>query len=404
MTLNITANALMSLAPFLIKKYLIQKQWVKDADYASKAEIYIHSHTGKTHELFLPLNIEAPDYKRLVTDALKVLSKVEERPELLIYEDLITSGADTIRVRAPSPDGEENSISLLWGVSIVDQSRMLLAASAASVTARHKKGYYHPFKMTEVNDYLSKVRLGHTERGSFIVKLISPVDPQIQPPSTNLLGETNDNDPTSRKVTRNLALALRETKSALRAVAQNPDSFDPFEQAIENGVNGNLCDSLSAMIDTRSSVDVSINWSMGRNLSDDMIPLIGNAKYSFTPTEAGFLKEAARQFRSITPVEETVIQGVIKQIGKDSDFIKIVTILENQPRTVKVDMNRTDLKQAINAFANDQLVKVSGTLNKTGKIFVLDDAEFLGRVDPDTVDESDEPELRAAKAAQATDE
>lgn len=383
MTYSISAKMLQEISPFLIKRYLTQKSWVKEYNYHNMAEIYVYEQDGRSFELFLPTNLESRDYPRLMIDALDQLSKVEERPSFLIYEDFLNSSADNIRFRIPAR-GESNSISLEWGVNIVEQAKMLLAASAASTTARQKKGYYHLLKMNEVNSYLSKVRLGHTERGSFIVKLISPIPPQLNTQSNDLFGPIDD-EPVERKVTENLALALAATKVALRAVEQNPDNFEPFQQAVEKGVSGNLCSALTEMIDVTNNVDISISWSMSRGLPQDLIHTIGSPKYIFSNREAGFLREAAKEFRAQAPREDTLVQGVIKVLDRaptaQDGLVKIIALIDDQAKTVKVNLEHTDMQKAIQAFENKNLVKLSGTLIKTGRTFTLEHPEAFEIID-----------------------
>ena len=80
---------------------------------------------------------------------------------------------------------------------------------------------------------MSHVKLGQTEHGSFVVTLLAPVPPELQPqldPAwTNL-----DDEPIERQVTRRLMTALEASRTAAELALSGNGAA--FEQAVASGL------------------------------------------------------------------------------------------------------------------------------------------------------------------------
>jgi len=130
---------------------------------------------------------------------LRTLRQVERRPEPEILQDLMTTSSDLIRVRAPSREAESGSLPLEQAVAFVERARnLVLAAACAAIT---KRAYFATRKPTKATEYLSKVRMGQTERASYVLTILSPVAPGVGPQGA-LSGDLNPSEPYERQVTR----------------------------------------------------------------------------------------------------------------------------------------------------------------------------------------------------------
>lgn len=107
-------------------------------------------------------------------------------------------------VAGPSSDG---TIGVVDGLRLVDCLRRV--ALAAVCTAVEPRRAYHKRKFTEATRFVDRLRLGQTERGSFVLTVLSSVTPALtEDPSRQ------EPDPFERKVTRTLALALSGLEAA----------------------------------------------------------------------------------------------------------------------------------------------------------------------------------------------
>src|SRR5205085_12125014 len=127
-----------------------------------------------------------------------------ERDELATYRDLIGADRDVIRVRAFGAD-DNGSVPLDAGVKIVTQARDMLLAAACAV--KSPQPLYRAGANKEAIEYMRRVKLGQTEHGSFVVTLLAPVPPFLEPQFDSTCASLED-EPMERMVTRRLMAAL----------------------------------------------------------------------------------------------------------------------------------------------------------------------------------------------------
>ena len=142
-------------------------------------------------------------------DVLRTLSMIEQRSEVEIFADLTTISADVIRVRASEPENADGTVSLVEGVMLVREAMDMMAAAACATVA--PKPLYRARRPQEAADYLSGLRLGQTERGSFVVTILSRVTPSLSAPSAaheELFLEEPFERRVSYKLVESLAAAL----------------------------------------------------------------------------------------------------------------------------------------------------------------------------------------------------
>jgi hypothetical protein len=193
---------------------------------------------GNDEEIVLPLREEVGDFALRVSEVLKVLESVEHRSQLEILRDLLTSSSDLIRVRASTGQTTNGSIPLDLAVLFVEEARDLMLAAACSTVG--PRAYYARRKPAQANDYLRGVRMGQTERGSYVLTILSPVPPSLRAAEP----EDAPPEPFERKVSRTLATALASVRTAAQRAAVTGD-MQPFREAVEFGVSANFCDALS---------------------------------------------------------------------------------------------------------------------------------------------------------------
>ena len=133
----------------------------------------------------------------MVAKVMKTVSETENKSELELLDDLETVAVgDVIGVRTFDPcDIQEHTLPLSDAVSLLTRARLLALAGAASAI---KALPVHPRKPTsEASRFVENLRLGQTERGSYRIRLISPI---AQP--TKLNGEQFDGMPDAQPFSR----------------------------------------------------------------------------------------------------------------------------------------------------------------------------------------------------------
>lgn len=364
--MNVTirdSNVLNSLRPADMLTYLRASGWQRESEIGDKAELWVKSDEGRLEtDLLVPLRRQARDFALRASELLKTLEHVEGRSQQEIVEDIEATSTDTVRIRAISSDAGSGTISLDAGVVLIEQAReIVLAAACATV---RPKPYWARRKPAEASEYIKKVRLGQTERGSYVVALQSPVPPVLRASSEPEL-------PFERQVTETLSKSLSAVHAAARQAAATGD-LEPFRVSVNAGVSANLCDAIVRLFNATPSAEfnVSISWSKSRpstlgpvyqtTLSSDFIPVIA---------------EASRLFKEIAPEDDFELLGFVERLdratGMDSGHVAVNTVIEERMRRVGIELRGSDYRTAVTAHAESQPISCTGDLVKMGRSYEL---------------------------------
>jgi hypothetical protein len=366
-------TVLMSLKPLEIAMYLRASGWTEVQRITSQdlvqALVWQKSlGTDLEFEIVLPMDRRLRDFAARMYDMLSTLALAESRSQLEIVSDLNLSSYDIVRNRALAASADEGTILLDDGVRFVQHAKeMMWSAACAAVQPR---GYYHSRRPQQAVDYMKKVRMGQTERGSYVVTVLSRVPPALVNPDTNQIDMIEE--PFPRQVTATLATALRATHDAARIAASNGD-LQAFQEAVPRGVSANLCDAISGMsveLDDSPGLEIGITWSRVRPSTQPLY-----RKLTFGVDTIAVIQEAGRSLRAIAADEEIEYRGFVTKLSRDDatagGMVAIAGVVEDSMRRVQVDLPREDYEAAIVAHRHGLPVSVVGELHKTGRAWVL---------------------------------
>ncbi len=83
------------------------------------------------------------------------------------------------RVRLVSSENDDGSVSLEKGVELMESARNAMYASAWAAASKHRRSDYTSRPPKVVSDFMAAIRLGQTERGSYVVALEAAVAPEL---------------------------------------------------------------------------------------------------------------------------------------------------------------------------------------------------------------------------------
>ena len=362
-------ETLRALKPIEMMAYLRAKGWQQASDRAGKGSLWVlPGGSGAEFDVTLPARRELGDYVLRMAEVLETLADAEQRSQLDVLRDVQTTTADLIRVRAPSGNAENGTLPFNEAVTFVERSRdMMLAAACAAIS---KRPVYAKRKSQQAMDYLHQIRMGQTERGSFVLTILSPVTPELRPAQDTLL-PAEPELPYERQVTRTLIESLAALDEAAREAAVHGD-MTPFQTAVSRGVSANLCDAVVGLsaVSPSEGLDIQVSWSRTRPvgvhavgrvvLSSDTMPLI---------------EEAARRFRETTTSDDVEVVGVVTALARGETAtdgeVTITGNVEGQIRRVKVTLGEDDYVNAVQAHRNRQVVTCTGDLAKEGRGYWL---------------------------------
>jgi hypothetical protein len=371
MSANVLASdAQRALRPLEVASYLRVHGWRQEADLNGKGSVWLlPAEDGREEaDITLPLRRDLGDFALRMGDVLRTLRQVERRSEPEILQDLMTTSSDLIRVRAPSGDAESGSLPLEQAVAFVERSRdLVLAAACAAIS---KRAYFATRKPTKATEYLSRVRMGQTERGSYVLTILSPVAPALAPEGELPL-DLEPSEPYERQVTRTLAEGLAAMELAARDAAAS-GGMGGFEQAVQRGVSANLCDAVAGLsaVSPGEGLDIRIAWSRTRPVTNTV-----SSRVFLGSDSIPLIQEAARLFKDTAPVEDVELQGFVTRLARGptetSGEVTLEGLVDGQLRRASVELGEGIYSQAVQAHEQRQRVACAGDLVKESGGFRL---------------------------------
>jgi hypothetical protein len=367
------AAVLGALHPLDVAAYLRSTAWRPVDRIGDKGTVWTRAApSGEELEILLPLRADLRDFTARMADVLTTLGAAEDRSQLDILRDITCSSADVVRLELHGSSVIDQSLPLPQGVLAFARGHdLMLAAACAAVEPR---AVYATRKPAQAVEYVSRLRLGQTEPGSYVVSILSPVAPSLDQ-AGSARGPLEE--PFERRVTTTLA---RATAAALHAaeLAGSTGEIQPFLDATRLGVSANLCDALAGLVleSGAESLAVRLQWSPSRAAPAD-VP----SRVLFARDTAGVVREASRIFRETTPREEFELHGMVVALQRDegagSGTVTIAALVDGALRKVRVALGPEAYGTAIRAHQEEQRVRCLGRLTKEGRSLVLADARAL---------------------------
>ena len=126
-------NELGIINPADLISYLKAKGWTQKKSVYNSLLIWTQKKAENAEfEVLVPLETNFVDYAQRIGETLNVLEVFENRPANSIYQNLVNSSADVIRIRAHSPKTYNGTLPLSDSVFLLSASRDLITAAACS--------------------------------------------------------------------------------------------------------------------------------------------------------------------------------------------------------------------------------------------------------------------------------
>jgi hypothetical protein len=361
-------HALRAIQPADAALYLRSHNWLQGHTEPGRASYWTLTQNGEEYEALLLLDVQLRDYALRMGELLKNLALVENRSQGEIYSDLLATGSDVIRVRICDPESSDGSLSIEDHAQISQKTRDLILAAACSAT--EYRPVWHSRKPAPALEYLRSVRIGQSERGSYVLTINSPVPPFLH--DQRQIVDTQETF--ERHVTQTLAHALHALNLAAEEAALTQEMAG-FDRAINQGVSANLCDAVVGLWGTASTqrrLEFQFSWSPARQVPPDMIHRV-----TLAPDRRAFIQAAARQMREREPVEQFELRGPVVKLeraeGSSEGKVTLVGLVDG--RQVRVVMQLADdaYTLAVDAHREGLILRAVGQLHKEGRGYLLRD-------------------------------
>lgn len=357
-------KTLAKVRPLDLAAYLRTRGWREVERSVGRSSIWTLGENGDSFEVLLPLDETFRDYSMRIGDLLGTLEQVEERSQLEVLTDITTSFADLVRIRAMGSGGQEGSIRFDAGLALMHNAReMMLAAACAAIDPRP---HYPSRKPDQAMKYLESLELGQTERGSYVINILSPVPPELH---ASLVPE--DDEPFERRVTRTLIEAARAARDAAEESVTTGE-MEPFQRAVARGISANFCDALSGLHHASGGerLELTVSWATARR------PKSAPAAVSIARDTAQVLREASRIFKETQPEEAFELEGYVialkRDEGREVGTVTVSGLVDGVLRKVRIELGEIAYQYAIDAHRDECTVRCEGRLVREGRSFALE--------------------------------
>ena len=344
-----------------LRRYAESHGWRLRTRWLDRVLVYEHGDTSEVMKI--PLESDFADYYELLADAIVRLAETEGRAAESVYRDVREAEFDIVRIRTMVHTSGEVYPNLAEGRSVL-RGAYSAFRTLAQFVQRGPRPLYNGRLASKVAEYMNQLRLGHSEVGSFVYTLMSPVEVRF---STQ---EEMWNDDLPRKVT----IAFEDTLVAMKAgvlEALASDSDDPLTNRIESGVSSNMLRAISDILAQDEEVAFSIEFSQRAKRSSRL-----GAGLTFPSGSREIIQSAAKSLGERATLNDIQVEGYVKQIDvtepQERYGVKILALVDGRNRTVTAEFGREDWDVLSRAAGDDIPIKFIADLRRRDKYLEAD--------------------------------
>ncbi|AKT37192.1 hypothetical protein [Chondromyces crocatus] len=335
-----------------LQQYLASRGWTRARSRRDDVDIFRH----EGREVLVPLDRSLADYEEAIATAAERIASAEARSPEAVLADLTCPRADRVRVGRTDEGSEEGTLGLLDGASLLAGVRRALLASACSVERPDAR--FHPrMTLKSAEAFVDRCRLGQTERGSFVLTLLCPLDaPPVDDPMA----------PFARRAVAQLLNSIYRAVALLRQ-GERERLLDGPEPPV---ITANLCEALVEMMpaDQRGDLWVGASWSPLVNppqipsrvqVDRALFPMFEDLSQRLRPPSA------PRQDRFVGKVIE--LRGEANEHGAlEGEVVLLLQVGEELIRT-RCTLDPTGYEKAIEAHKRQRYLSLRGLLQRRPK-------------------------------------
>lgn len=348
-----------------LRDFLKHQGWVlRDEGIAHRLFVLEHPAYPR-RQLVYPIEDTSADYAEAVSTVMEKLSELTGIPCKVLLAQAKAAGDDVLRFRVKFDTHDNDGLPLSFASRLVEVTERLLKSAACTVV---RPRTYHPrLSLSEANQLIEKSRFGHTEAGSFVLKVACPVHAMEDQGG---LGPAGDRTPFVRQVTLSLQRSLAQLVDAIET-----DSMDRLVGSLKASdaplISSNFCEALTDMRDDMldNSLDLSIDWSLLEPVpSLDSQRRILRLQRDYFPR----IEEVRRALRAVVQDSEDTFIGTVEGLdgemgpdGRRTGGVVFALLLPDEGETVRARavLNADDYMKADQAhMTNGAYIRVTGRL------------------------------------------
>ncbi len=356
---QLTAEALDVLQPDAVQAWLKARGWEDDGPEGPAARGFSKRGGRAGAAVLAPTRPTSPDFRKFMGILIERVADAESMTPEAVLNDLGAAGYDVLRVRVIA--AEDGAIDLDRALTVVQQSRAALQAAARAAASRTVRRSYVGRQAETVTQLLEQVRVGQTERGSYVLPILVPYafDPADAPSMVDWFG---------RRAMRKLATGLNGLDRALGKTGAD-DVAAAFSTEAQAGVSADLCQSLGKLLSDVGDVEMSVRWAVAQPDAQEA------PSVRFAAASAQTLLRVAHLLKEQDPPPPEPIIGFVTKLddklsGSNSTMV-VDGLIEGKWRNIELTLEDRYRTVAADAFRDRRPVVLEGPLMRQGKRLVM---------------------------------
>ena len=350
-------------APLELRNYLKSRGWYLNKAGLKHQIFVLESAQFPGRQLVFPMDEAAPDYPEAVSLAVEKIAELTGVSAKRVLEGVQFSGDDVLRIRVVAGADQNRFIPLKYASELVGAAARLLKAAACNVV---RPRLNHPrLALSEAAQLIEKGRFGHTEPGSFVLKVAIPV---FALDHQGVLELEDTPPPFVRQVMESV---IEGSQALVNAIA-----MDEIESLLEGlkvserpGLSSNFCEALGQIYDDTldNSCELLLDWSeLVQSRTEQPSRVVIPRDYFPRIHEIG------RELKAIQKAEQETLLGTVEKLegemGEDGrrsgDVVLSLLTPDGEPLFARVHLNSDQYEVADRAHMQTGVfVKVTGLLN-----------------------------------------
>lgn len=345
--------------PQRVANYALQVGWTEiDTSDTNRPVRILRNKKG--NELWIPTDKDVIDYEARMRESVEEISNNIEKRINDVIEEMSCPPSDIIRLGVSNKETKNGMIPLNDGISLYEGSRDMLVSAANSVEQPELRYYRKSSRISK--KYTKSCKIGKSEVGSYVAKIISPFD--FSDRQADLFG--NNKESFSRETAERLMKSIQFLSEKLDDgdidAVVNPEEGDVK-------ISANLCSSLSKMApdvigtgldfnfdSTKTAPPPSGDAPVSASLEQKHLPFLGKIANELEPSEEIVESDFSGQVDSLRgrPDKEGRMQGLVR--------LEIFVDKYQGSVTASIRLRPDDYQTACDAHKTGETVRIQGEL------------------------------------------
>ena len=315
--------------------YLTLRGWQR-REGGRSASIYSNPDDFRTSPLLVPLLTSARDYADRVLMLMQQLSVLQHESVETVRRDASLVHFDVAAIRAADETAIDDSIPLQAGVELYSAARKMVVAAAGATLRR--ASHFGRSLPGAAREHSRVVRLGQTQRGSYVVPIISRARFALQNAPEEHLDIKVEESLFERRVMSTLATSLGTLEEIAVNMRHKPNKAD-IADAVSVGVSRELCLGVLTALKSPaiSELSIAFQWAPATNRPRD-----APERVAFTDEAMLSLQGIAESLRVLDLPLEDVLYGLVIELrhrpNDEQRRVGVEALIGRRVRTVYMDL------------------------------------------------------------------